>query len=129
MHDVGDVVLDQGIPVELSVVDAGGRPIAGANFAPARPGETISLFGTGFGATNPPLPAGKLVTTAAPLANTVQVTIGGIVAKVPFAGVSGSGLDQLNVTIPPGLPDGDAAVFATIAGSTTQTNLFITVKH
>jgi len=103
--------------------------IAGANFAPAKPGETISLFGTGFGATNPPLPAGKLVTTAAPLANTVQVTIGGIVAKVPFAGVSGSGLDQLNVTIPQGLPDGDAAVLATIGGSTTQTNLFITVKH
>jgi uncharacterized protein (TIGR03437 family) len=103
--------------------------IAGANFAPAKPGETILLFGTGFGATNPPLPAGKLVTKAEPLVNTVQVTIGGQSAHVAFAGVSGSGLDQLNVTIPPGLPDGDAAVLATIAGSTTQTNLFITVQH
>jgi len=79
--------------------------------------------------TKPPLPAGKLVTTAAPLANPVRVTIGSIVAKVAFAGVSGSGLDQLNVTIPPVLADGDAAVVATVAGSTTQTNLFITVKH
>ena len=103
--------------------------IAGATFAPAKPGETILLFGTGFGATKPPLPAGKLVTTAAPLANPVRVTIGGIVAKVAFAGVSGSGLDQLNITIPPGLADGDAAVVATVAGSTTQTNLFITVQH
>jgi len=103
--------------------------IAGANFTPAKPGETILLFGTGFGATNPPLPAGKLVKTAAPLANTVQVTIGGQTAHVDFAGVSGSGLVQLNVQIPPGLPDGDAAVLATIAGSTTQESLFITVQH
>jgi uncharacterized protein (TIGR03437 family) len=97
--------------------------IAGATFAPAKPGETILLFGTGFGATKPPLPAGKLVTTAEPLANTVQVTIGGQTARVDFAGVSGSGLDQFNVKIPPGLPDGDAAVVATVAGSTTQANL------
>jgi uncharacterized protein (TIGR03437 family) len=103
--------------------------IAGANFAPAKPGETILLFGTGFGATNPPLPAGKLVKTAEPLANTVQVTIGGQPAHVDFAGVSGSGLVQLNVQIPPGLAGGDAAVVATVAGSTTQANLFITVQH
>ena len=36
---------------------------------------------------------------------------------------------QLNVTIPPGLADGDAAVVATVRRSTTQTNLFITVQH
>jgi uncharacterized protein (TIGR03437 family) len=103
--------------------------IAGATFVPAKPGETILLFGTGFGATKPPLPAGKLVTTAAPLANPVRLTVGGIAATVAFAGLSGSGLDQFNVTIPAGLPDGDAAVSATVAGSTTQTNLFITVHH
>jgi len=103
--------------------------IAGVTFVPAKPGETILLFGTGFGATKPPLPAGKLVTTAAPLANPVRVTVGGVVATVAFAGLSGSGLDQVNVIIPPGLADGDAAVVATIAGSSTQTNLFITVQH
>ncbi|PYT36271.1 MAG: hypothetical protein DMG58_00155 [Acidobacteria bacterium] len=63
------------------------------------------------------------------MANPVRITIGGIVAKVAFAGVSGSGLDQFNVTIPSGLADGDAALSATIAGSTTQKNLFITVQH
>jgi uncharacterized protein (TIGR03437 family) len=103
--------------------------IAGATFVPAKPGETILLFGTGFGATKPPLPAGKLVTTAAPLANSLRLTVGGIAATVAFAVLSGSGLDQFNVTIPPGLADGDAGVSATVAGSTTQTNLFITVHH
>src|SRR5262249_47960866 len=51
--------------------------IAGAAFALVKPGETILLFGTGFGTTNPTLPAGKLVTKAEPLANNVTVTIGG----------------------------------------------------
>jgi uncharacterized protein (TIGR03437 family) len=66
---------------------------------------------------------------AAPLANSVQVTIGGQTAHVDFAGVSGPWLVQLNVQVPPGLPDGDAAVVATAAGSSTQANLFITVEH
>jgi uncharacterized protein (TIGR03437 family) len=103
--------------------------IAGGNFAPAKPGETILLFGTGFGPTNPALPAGQLVTTAAPLVNSVTVKIGGKTATVPFSGLSGSGLDQLNVTIPSGLPDGDAALEVTVLGSSTQANLFLPIHH
>ncbi|PYT22455.1 MAG: hypothetical protein DMG57_35200 [Acidobacteria bacterium] len=81
------------------------------------------LFGTGFGATNPPLSAGKLVTQAAKLANTATVTIGGKQATVAFAGLSASGLDQLNVVVPADLPDGDAALVATVSGVSTQANL------
>jgi uncharacterized protein (TIGR03437 family) len=103
--------------------------IAGGNFAAAKPGETILLFGTGFGPTDPLLPAGQLVTAAAPLVNFVTVTIGGKTAKVPFSGLSGSGLDQLNVTIPSDLPDGDATLVATVLGSSTQANLFLTIHH
>jgi virginiamycin B lyase len=103
--------------------------IAGANFAPAKPGENILVFGTGFGPTNPPLQAGKLVTTAESLANTATVTIGGQSAKVLFAGLSASGLDQLNVTIPAGLPDGDAGLVASVGGVSTQANLFVTIQH
>ena len=103
--------------------------IAGANFAPAKPGETIEVFGTGFGSTAPPLPASKLVTHAEPLVRQVSVTIGGQPADVAFAGVTGAGLDQINVTIPTGLPDGDAALTATVDGSSVQTNLFIAVHH
>ena len=103
--------------------------IAGTNFAPAKPGETILLFGTGFGPTNPALPGGQLVTGAAPLVTQPTVTIGGKPAQVLFAGLSGSGLDQFNVTIPPDLPNGDASVVAAIAGATTQPNIFITIQR
>ncbi|HWR52404.1 MAG TPA: hypothetical protein VN428_14930 [Bryobacteraceae bacterium] len=101
--------------------------MTGASFAPAQPGETLMLFGTGFGPTNPPLPASQLVTKAAPLAETPTVTIGGKPATVTFAGLSGSGLTQLNVTIPPDLPDGDALLVAQIAGAATQPDVFITI--
>jgi uncharacterized protein (TIGR03437 family) len=89
----------------------------------------ILLFATGFGPPNPLLPADKLVTSAAPLTNKVLVTIGGKAADVLFAGLSASGLDQLNVTLPADLPDGDASLVTTVDGVSTRANLFITVQH
>jgi len=103
--------------------------LAGASFTPAKPGETLMLFGTGFGPTDPPLATGQLVTAPAPLANTPTVTIGGAQAAVSYAGRTAAGLDQLNVTIPADLPDGDAPLVAQIAGSSTQSNLRLTVQR
>jgi uncharacterized protein (TIGR03437 family) len=87
------------------------------------------LYGVGFGPANPPQPSGQLVTTAAPLANDVQIAIGGQTASVAFAGLVESGLYQFNVTVPTGLPSGDAAVAATIGGVSTQTGVLLTVQQ
>jgi len=65
--------------------------IAGVTAQPARPGEVILLYGTGFGSTNPPLPSAQLVTMPAVLANSVQVTIGGLPAHVAYAGLVEAG--------------------------------------
>jgi uncharacterized protein (TIGR03437 family) len=94
---------------------------------PAQPGETILLYGTGFGPTNPPLPTGQLITTAEPLANMVQITIGGVNANVTFAGLVTPGLYQFNVVVP-NLPAGDAAVLAMIGGIASQTGVSVTVQ-
>jgi uncharacterized protein (TIGR03437 family) len=103
--------------------------LPGAVTTPAKPGEIILLYGVGFGPANPPQPAGQLVTAAAPLAtNAVQVTIGGLTASVAYAGLVGSGLYQFNVTVPT-LPNGDAAVVATIGGVPTETGVSITVQQ
>jgi uncharacterized protein (TIGR03437 family) len=83
--------------------------------SPAKPGETILLYGTGFGPGNP-------------LANLVQVTIGGLPAQVVFAGVVQPGLDQFNVTIP-AVPDGAASLSASIAGVSTQSGVTLAVKQ
>jgi len=102
--------------------------LPGAVTTPAKPGETILLYGVGFGPTNPAQPSGQLVTTAAPLANAVQVTIGGQSALAVFSGLVQSGLYQFNVTVP-NLPSGDAAVVATIGGVSSQTGVLVTVQQ
>jgi uncharacterized protein (TIGR03437 family) len=102
--------------------------LPGAVTTPARPGEIILLYGVGFGPANPPQPAGQLVTAAAPLANPVQVAIGGVAASVAYAGLVESGLYQFNVTVP-NLPNGDAAVVASISGVATQTGVSLTVQQ
>jgi uncharacterized protein (TIGR03437 family) len=103
--------------------------IAGANFAPAAPGETIELFATGFGLTSPPSPSATILAQAVPLATTLSVTIGGMPAKVLFAGLASNGLVQLNVTVPTGLPNGDAPIVASVNSVQTPANLFLTIHN
>ena len=95
---------------------------------PAKPGEVILLYGTGFGPTTPPVPSGMVFSGAVKITDKITVTIGGVTAKVQFAGVTGVGLYQLNVVVPP-LPDGDQKVVATIGGLSSQDNSFIAVKN
>jgi uncharacterized protein (TIGR03437 family) len=95
---------------------------------PAAPGEIVMLYGTGFGPTTPALSTSQLVTTAEPLANQVQISIGGVNATVNYAGLVESGLYQFNVTVPASLPAGNAAVLATIGGAQSQTAVSIPVQ-
>ena len=106
-----------------------GKPgsIAGVATQPAKPGEMILLYGTGFGLSIPPLPSSQLVTTPAHLVNPVQVTIGGVDAPVAYAGLVEAGLYQFNVTVP-SVPSGDAAVVARTGGVQTQTGVSITIQ-
>jgi uncharacterized protein (TIGR03118 family) len=94
---------------------------------PARAGETITLYGTGFGPTNPP--ADGLVLTAPVLAaNQPMVSIGGATANVTFAGLSSAGLYQVNVQLPATLSGGDAVVVAQVGAGKSQANVFIAVQ-
>jgi protocatechuate 3,4-dioxygenase beta subunit len=87
--------------------------------SPAKPGETITLYGTGFGPTSPSVVSGEVFRGAAPLTNSVTIRIGTTMADVRFAGLSGAGLYQFNVVVP-NLPDGDHDVVGTVAGARTQ---------
>lgn len=99
-----------------------------ARSRPAKPGDIVKLYGTGFGPTNPKPPAGQLLSGTFPTAAPVTVTIGGIKADVAFAELTAPGLYQLNVTVP-NVPDGDAAVVATVGGVQSQGGAFIPVRH
>lgn len=94
---------------------------------PVKAGETVTLFGGGFGPTNPAVASGKGFANAAPCVTTPQVTIGGMQATVTFAGIVGAGLYQLNVIVP-AAGSGDQLLRATVGGASTQSNIFLTIQ-
>jgi uncharacterized protein (TIGR03437 family) len=98
--------------------------------SPAKPGEVIILYATGFGPTTPPTPSGQVVTSAAPVVNlsAITATIGGLQATVQWAGITMAGVWQLNVQVPAGAATGDAAIVAQIGGKSTQGGAFVTVQ-
>jgi uncharacterized protein (TIGR03437 family) len=96
---------------------------------PAQPGETIVVYANGFGPTST-----QVVTGSASQSGTLSplpvVTIGGVAAKVLYAGLSGApGEFQFNVVIPSSLTNGDQPVIATYNGLNTQTGTLITVHQ
>ncbi|MEK7753992.1 MAG: hypothetical protein AAB654_18865, partial [Acidobacteriota bacterium] len=52
--------------------------IAGGNFVPAKPGDYVTIFGSGFGATNPLFFTGDLADRSAPVTALVSVPLGGV---------------------------------------------------
>jgi uncharacterized protein (TIGR03437 family) len=94
---------------------------------PLKPGETVLLYGVGFGPTTPVVPAGAAFSGAAPVPVLPTVTIGGVPATVTFAGIVEAGLYQLNVVVP-SAGSGDKALLATVGGATTPANVFITLQ-
>jgi uncharacterized protein (TIGR03118 family) len=101
--------------------------ITGATTTPASPGETIVIYGTGFGQTSPPIPNGTVISSALPLPTPPTIVIDGTVANTTFAGLTGTGLYQFNVVVPLGAKAGDDLVVALLGNGETQENAFITI--
>jgi uncharacterized protein (TIGR03437 family) len=91
----------------------------------AKAGDTVELFGVGFGPTTPPVPAGQAFSGGAATTNTVQLFIEGTTVTPFFTGLSSAGLYQINVTIPAGLGTGDVPLTATVGGVQTQSGVVI----
>ncbi len=103
---------------------------SGVSTRPAKPGDVISLWGTGFGPTTPSVPAGVLFSGAAalPASDQLAIAVGGAAATVLFAGLSEAGLYQFNVIVP-AAPDGDQLVTAQVQGIWTQQPLYLTIQQ
>jgi uncharacterized protein (TIGR03437 family) len=94
----------------------------------AKAGDVVELFGVGFGPTSPATAAGQAYSGRADTTNPVTVTIGGTTITPAFAGLTGAGLFQINVAIPPGLGSGDVALSAVVAGASTQNGAVISLQ-
>jgi uncharacterized protein (TIGR03437 family) len=108
----------------------------GYTFTPASPGESVTIYATGFGQTSPAF-TNQLTNTGLPNADPFPlnlpaplptVTIGNLPATVSFAGLVGPGLYQINLTVPASAPAGDLPIVAIYNGSSTQSTAVITVQ-
>lgn len=102
-----------------------------ANFTtPAQPGETILLYGTGFGSTTPSIAPGIITDMIYNLVPLPTATIGGLPAQVTFAGLIPGFAEvyQVQVTIPTAIADGDWPIVLNVNGTTSFPAL-VTVQH
>jgi uncharacterized protein (TIGR03437 family) len=102
--------------------------IAGARCRPAKGGDLVTLFGTGFGPTNPALADGVAGYTPTELATAVSVTIGGLHAELLYAGLVSPGLVQINVRVPEGIARGRAPVISSVGGVQSLVTAAIAVE-
>ncbi|MGA7234526.1 MAG: IPT/TIG domain-containing protein [Bryobacteraceae bacterium] len=94
----------------------------------AKPGDTVQLYGTGFGPTSPGVPAGQAFSGAAQTTNQVSLLINNVSVTPTFAGLSGPGLYQINLTVPAGLGSGDASLQASVGGVQTPSGVVISLR-
>jgi uncharacterized protein (TIGR03437 family) len=94
----------------------------------AKAGDVVELYGTGFGPTTPAVPSGQAFSGVAPTTYTVNLFINGSIFSPPWAGLSGAGLDQINLTIPKGLGTGDVSLAASVHGVRTPSYAVISVQ-
>jgi uncharacterized protein (TIGR03437 family) len=107
--------------------------IAGLGFAPAKPGDILTIYGVSFGPTAPAFAPGTAPANTAATVNAASVKMGSVTLNaedVLYAGVSPgiAGLYQLNIRVPANLGDGDQAVTLTLGSFQTPALGFITVK-
>jgi len=108
--------------------------IAGGNFVPAKPGDYVTIFGSGFGATNPLFFAGDLADRAAPVTALVSVTLGGrpvAASDILYAGATPgfAGLYQVNLRIPEDAADGNLPLVISVSGVPSPDGAYLSVKR
>jgi uncharacterized protein (TIGR03437 family) len=99
--------------------------IASLTSQPAQPGDTIVIYGIGFGQVTPNIPPGQLVEESNTLAAPFTISFGGTAATtVPYDGLASTymGLYQFNVVVPSVPANSATPVTFTLGGvSGTQT--------
>ncbi|HET8550031.1 MAG TPA: hypothetical protein VFL57_18605 [Bryobacteraceae bacterium] len=92
---------------------------------PVRVNDVLVIYGTGIGATSPEVTAGFAAPrdTIVRAVNELKVTLGGVPVRVDFAGLAPGaiGVYQLNVAIPPAVPEGREVPLTITAGTYSTT--------
>ncbi len=105
---------------------------AGVTTVPAKPGDVLILWATGFGPTNPLAPDGVVVPgTQTYSTSAVAVTIDNLPATVYGAALASGavGLYQVAIQVPSTLSDGDWPIQARIGGTSSPSGSVLSIAH
>ncbi len=107
--------------------------IGGATFTPAKSGEYLTLFATGFGATDPPFAPGVLPSGQPKVTAPVSIVFGGVTlakSDILYVGLSQfAGLYQVDIQVPAGVPNGSQPLVITVGGVASPADAFVTVQN
>jgi len=105
--------------------------VEGITSRPAHPGETIVLYGVGFGPVVPIVDAGEIAQQRTALAKPLEIRFGETPATVSYAGLAPGtvGLYQFNVVVP-SMADSDAVPLTfTLDGVSGTQTLYTAVRN
>jgi uncharacterized protein (TIGR03437 family) len=104
--------------------------ISGVASRLAKPGDAITLYGIGFGPVNQEIPPGQVASGDTSLASALTISIGGVSAQVPYAGLAPTfvGLDQFDVVVP-NVAAGAQPVTFSLGGVAGTQSLFLSVGN
>ena len=102
-------------------------PSIGPGFVPAKAGDILTLWATGFGPTTPAQVPGVLTDGIHNVSQKVTVTVGDVLVSVIGAALSPgfAGLYQIAIQIPDSMPSGDLLVKAKVEGFSTPNNVYL----
>ena len=106
-----------------------GNPDVVPGTVPAKPGDVLILWVTGFGPTSPPGTEGALPVVGTVLANLPTLQFNG--ANVPLIGAATSafaGAQQFSFQVPAGTPDGNVEIKASVGGFSSANGVLIFVR-
>jgi uncharacterized protein (TIGR03437 family) len=127
-HVAGEILTPNGTGAYGSYDLVGPSNTFSYSTRPVKAGETLVLFGVGFGPTTLHVSAGQAFSGSAPTSTPVTITIGGVNANVSYSGITEAGLYQFNLTVPANTGSGDQPVHATVNGIQTPLGPVVTVQ-
>ncbi len=119
---------------DLAFILPAGTAIPGYTVRQAKPGETLTIYGIGFGpgmdSSNLPVPVGQIVQVSSSLVNPVQMQVNGVPATLQYAGFAPNfvGTYQFNVVVP-AVADGDWPLTFTENGAKGAQTLLLSVHQ
>ena len=106
--------------------------ISGAAFTPAKPGDYLTLFATGFGATSPSFAPGVIPSGTASVTAQVSITFGGVALEpsdILYVGLSQfAGLYQVNIQVPASVPAGNQPLVISVGGVASPASAYVAVQ-